>query len=167
MPRDATEGRPDLPGAGNERRTEYGTILSIENGVARVRVDPGDECHACNLQGHCHSEPEKHPILHWPAPPEVREGQRVAVHVTKTSKLGLASLIYLLPLVTSVAGALIGGEIGQPEATDVNAMIGFAVGLAASALVIIPVARAGTRNGRWELDIEPCSDDLQQIEHAT
>ncbi len=139
-------------------RTEYGTILSIENGMARVRVDPGNECHACDLQGHCHTEPDKHPVLHWPAPPDAREGQRVAVHVTRTSKLGLASLVYLLPLVTSVAGALVAGKLGSPEAADVNSMIGFAGGLFASLFVIIPVARSGTRRGRWQLELEPCSD---------
>jgi positive regulator of sigma E activity len=136
-------------------RVEYGKITAIGNGMAEIHVDPSDECSACSLQGHCHTDSDKHPVLHLPAPEGTDVGQFVAVHVTKSSRLGLASLVYLLPLVTATAGALLGDAYGDPARSDVNGMLGFGIGLLAAVLVVVPVAVIGTRKGKWRLEIIP------------
>ena len=151
MPREPLPAVPEPRGT----RTEYGEIIAIKDGIAHIRVDPSAECSACTLQGHCHSEPDKYPVLHWPAPPEAAEGQTVAIRVTKTSRLRLAMLVYLLPLITATAGALLAEHYGNPAWADYNGMLGFFAGLAAAAAIILPVAKLGTRKGKWTLELAP------------
>ena len=148
----------DRPGTTEE--IEHGTVVEVNHGVAFIRVRPSQECSACQLKGHCHDTEDQHPILRWPAPKGLVAGQRVIIRKTATSRLKLTSMVYGIPLVTLLAGALAGNAYGG----DAGAIAGCVAGLAIGAAAVFVAGRAGTRKGTWTLAIEPVANVQDSIE---
>ena len=145
LPPTCSEG--DAVGGGGVDR---GTVISIESGIASIRVFPPKECHGCQLEGHCHTGDDD-PVIRWSAVKGLEVGQAVLIRKSALPRLGGAMLVYGLPLALLIAGAVIGNVV----AGDNGAMAGAAAGLAVGALAIFITGRIGNRTGWWTLAIEP------------
>jgi positive regulator of sigma E activity len=115
--------------------TETGRVLEVAGETARVEVRPEsvEACAGCRL---CRDGEGGH-YLELPAPPGLEQGQVVLVELPAGDDLRAAIVVFLLPVVALIAGAILGSmfpawlsrpELGQTFCAAVGA--GFCVGLA-------------------------------------
>lgn len=155
-------------------REERGTVIAVADGVARIRVIPSEACGACELRGRCH-ETGDGAVIHWPVfpsstipPPsglaapveatgpvaatsgDLQAGDTVMIRKAGLPQIALALLVYGLPLVGLMTGATIGNGAGGER----GAIVGAAAGTIVSGLIVLVLARIGTRQGWWSATVE-------------
>jgi positive regulator of sigma E activity len=104
---------------------ETGRVRLIRGGMAEVVVTPAlaDACRAC---GSCEDSSDG-PVLMVDVVEGVRPGSRVVIEVPEGSDLGPAAVVFFLPVLFLLIGAVLGSMI--PEWTSVEAIgsTGFAI----------------------------------------
>jgi len=152
------------------QRDERGTVIDVRDGMARIRVQPTTDCATCPHKGHCHEE-EENPVLYWPVarfaqrPDGVENGlaasDAVIIRESSVPRFLLASLVYIVPLLGLISGAVAGDWSGG----DMSAVAGGFIGLTIGGLIAFAIGRIGTWRGWWRLAVErlpvqPGSPDL-------
>jgi len=114
---------------------EEGVVVSVADGVARVRVGRSGACGSCASRGTCNplglddGEMEVEVTNHLDAHP----GQRVVLAIEERQVLKGALWFYLLPLATFFGGY---GVAARMNASDGAAILAAFAGLAAGGLVV-------------------------------
>ena len=98
---------------------EDGCVSRIDGEVALVRVLRGTACDNCSSSGACKSlgggrdmEVEANNIV------GAEVGDRVRVEIPSSSVAKMAFLVYLIPIMSLVLGAMLGMEIGATVSLD-------------------------------------------------
>jgi sigma-E factor negative regulatory protein RseC len=98
---------------------EIGIVKKTEGFTAKVIVQKKSMCEGCTVRGTCESTAEGMEIEAL-NPLQAREGQTVKVSMKPQAYLKGSMLVYGLPLVVFIAGAIIGKNIGEEYFKDVN-----------------------------------------------
>lgn len=110
---------------------EWATVVSWQNGVARVSCDVKASCNSCASRAGCGSRvlnklgPQTSHTISVPSEQPLVAGQKVELGIAEGSLLGSAMLVYLSPLVGLF---IMGGLFQTLFGTDVAAMCGAALG---------------------------------------
>jgi sigma-E factor negative regulatory protein RseC len=129
-----------------EQTTVRAIVRELDADSALVEVEQGG-CGRCHEQGGCGgqsltqmfcSEPKRYRVVNHIG---AGVGDRVVVAIAAGSVRKSANLGYVLPLTATIAGALLGMQLGE----DTGAMLGAAAGLLLSFLYI--GRRTATGNG--------------------
>ncbi|UCH81662.1 MAG: SoxR reducing system RseC family protein [Nitrospiraceae bacterium] len=109
---------------------EIGVVVKTEGDTARVAVQKRGACEGCTARGACESTSEGMEIEAL-NPVHAREGQTVKVLLQAETYLKGSMIVYGLPLVLFIAGAIVGKNIGEAYFADTNsdmfaAIFGFA-----------------------------------------
>lgn len=110
---------------------EWATVVSWQDGVARVSCDVKASCNSCASRAGCGSRvlnklgPQTTHTILVPSSQPLVEGQKVELGIAEGSLLGSAMLVYLSPLVGLFAA---GGVFQVLFGTDLAAMCGAALG---------------------------------------
>ena len=116
--------------------TQTGEVVTWQDGVARVRVQRFAGCGRCQLRQGCgvgtleRAFPGSSLELSMPAKVPLHPGERVTIGLRESTMLGAASLVYLLPLLLLLLGALTLAPLGD-AASAVGGLIGLAGGILA------------------------------------
>ena len=118
---------------------ETGIVTKTEDTIAKVMVQKRGACDGCNAKGTCASTPEGMEISAL-NPVQASVGQRVKVSLRPDTYLKGTMLVYGLPLVLFIAGAIVGKNIGEKYMIGTNsdlvaAVAGFCT-LVASLLLV-------------------------------
>ncbi len=118
---------------------EIGVVVKTEGEFARVSVQKRGTCEGCTARGACESTSEGMEIEAL-NPVNAREGQTVKVLLQAETYLKGSMLVYGLPLVLFITGAIVGKNIGEAYFLNTNsdfvaAIFGFA-SLIASLLAV-------------------------------
>ena len=113
---------------------------TLANGKASVKIIRGSACEGCSSKDTCHvttTEPGKEIEVEVLNAVSAREGDRVEISIPTSSFVQLTFLVYFVPVIAMVAGAVAGadlipGYLGVD--TDAGAVMG---GFAALALAVI------------------------------
>ena len=95
---------------------EWATVVSWQNGVARVSCDVKASCNSCASRAGCGSRvlnklgPQTSHTISVPSEQPLVAGQKVELGIAEGSLLGSAMLVYLSPLV----GLFIMGGLSRP-----------------------------------------------------
>ncbi|MFC3191367.1 SoxR-reducing system protein RseC [Pseudocitrobacter faecalis] len=110
---------------------EWATVVSWENGVAKVHCDVKASCSSCASRAGCGSRvlnklgPQTSHTITVPSAEPLVAGQKVELGISESSLLGSAMLVYLSPLV----GLFIMASLFQVLfGTDIAAMCGALLG---------------------------------------
>jgi len=119
--------------------TETGTVSRVAEGIAWVTTTRSEACEACAARDSCHSlGGGKEMEVEALNPVHARIGDRVVIFFHTASLLKASFLIYVLPIVGMMVGAVIGQRIaleyGWPESA-ISALAAFAAFGAVFALV--------------------------------
>ncbi len=109
----------------------------LPDGRAAVRVSRAEACSGCASSGACNAlgGQAKDHILVLPNPLRAQPGQWVTLHLPESSVLGASAILYGLPAVTLMGGAVAGRSsavllgIGADPATALGAGLGLLLGL--------------------------------------
>ena len=114
--------------------TQTGEVLAWQNGVARVRVQRFAGCGRCQLRHGCgagtleRALPGRSLELSIPSTLPLRPGERVTVGLRESTMLAAAGLVYLVPVLILLAGALALAPLGD-AASAAGGILGLAGGI--------------------------------------
>ncbi len=91
---------------------EIGVVIKTEGETARVAVQKRGACEGCTAKGACESTSEGMEIEAL-NPVNAREGQSVRVMLQAETYLKGSMIVYGLPLVLFITGAIVGKNIGE------------------------------------------------------
>ena len=94
--------------------SEQGVIEEVSGQKALVRIEKTSACATCGSRGACEAVSDKAMIVEVTNDLGAGKGDRVEISVSSGSFLKLSILVYFLPVVALVAGALAGGELSAP-----------------------------------------------------
>lgn len=114
--------------------TQTGEVVAWQNGVARVRVQRFAGCGRCQLRHGCgvgtleRALPGRSLELSMPSIFPLQPGDRVTVGLREPTMLAAAALVYLVPLLILLAGALALAPLGD-AASAAGGILGLAGGI--------------------------------------
>jgi sigma-E factor negative regulatory protein RseC len=118
---------------------EEGIIVRVTGERALVRINRSASCEGCQSAGACHildgrneMEAEAYNIA------GAKEGDRVLLEINPSVAVKVAFIIYLLPVIALIAGAIVGQKLGPDYSlsADTSAIL---FGLSALVAVSIPI----------------------------
>jgi sigma-E factor negative regulatory protein RseC len=136
---------------------ETGIVTKIEGNMAKVLVQKKSACDGCSIQGVCQTKPEGMEIEALNAV-HAREGQRVKILMTPGDYLKGTMIVYGLPLVVFITGAIIGKNIGEEYLKDMNSDLVAAV----TGFIALLLSLAGIRI--WSKKMESSTEYNPVIE---
>ncbi len=93
--------------------TEEGLVKETGNGKARVRVQRSSACKSCSSRDHCEINSSRDVTVDVINEIGAKEGDWVELSVPAGSFLRLSLVVYLLPVVALIVGAVVGNELGR------------------------------------------------------
>lgn len=106
---------------------EVGIVTKVEGINARVAVEKRGACEGCSARGTCETKGESMEIEALNIA-HAREGQTVRISIKPQTYLKGTMLVYGLPLVLFIAGAIAGKNVGEEYFKDINSDVTAAVG---------------------------------------
>ncbi|MBI4682220.1 MAG: SoxR reducing system RseC family protein [Nitrospirae bacterium] len=130
---------------------ETGIITKVDGNMAKVLVQKKSACDGCSVEGACKSTPEGVEIEALNAV-HAKVGQRVKILMTPRDYLKGTIIVYGLPLVVFIAGAIFGKNIGEEYFRDINSDIA----AACTGFVFLALSLIGVRiwSKKMESDAE-------------
>ncbi|MDP2795137.1 MAG: SoxR reducing system RseC family protein [Sulfurisoma sp.] len=128
--------------------TRSGRIVAIRDGLATIRVELPAGCTSCGSRGACASGKAATATVVLPAPAGARPGETVTLSITEGSLARSALLVYFLPAVTTLLGA-----VGLAGAGDVAAIGGAAAGLGLGLILPRLIGRSLSRSGGFTASV--------------
>ncbi len=131
---------------------EEGVVTAVEGRLARVQVQPRSACGHCQARSGCGTSLVagflgRRPGSFWAHNPlGARPGDQVVIGLDEAELRRASLLLYLLPILALVAGAVAGDRLG-PQGTEWPAILG-ALGGLALALVAVGRTASGGRHRR-------------------
>ncbi|MBI5663949.1 MAG: SoxR reducing system RseC family protein [Nitrospirae bacterium] len=126
---------------------ETGIVTRIDGNMAKVMVQKKGACDGCSVQGACQGTTEGMEISALNVV-HAKEGQRVKILMTPKDYLKGTMIVYGLPLVVFITGAIIGKNIGDMYFKGVNSDLVAAI----SGFISLTVCLLGVRN--WSKKME-------------
>ena len=102
--------------------TTSGRVINVAGTLAQVRIEPASGCSSCGTRGSCASGSAR--AVWIEAPQGTAPGDTLNISITEGAFRSAALLGYLLPAVTTLAGAGLTAAAG-----DLAAVLGAAAGL--------------------------------------
>jgi len=98
---------------------ETGIVIKTDGIMATVRVQKKSACEGCAVKGVCESTPEGMEIEAL-NPVKARVGQSVRISMKPYTYLKGTMIVYGLPLVLFITGAIMGKNIGEKYITSMD-----------------------------------------------
>ncbi len=116
--------------------SEEGIVERILKQKAVVRIQQSSKCATCDSRDSCDVSSDKKILIEVANDLQAKIGDLVEISMPENSLLQLSMLVYLLPIIALIAGALVGENMAGHLNTDPNLTAVFSGG-AAMALVFI------------------------------
>jgi len=138
---------------------ETGTVIKTEGITARVRVQKRGACEGCAATGVCESS-EGGMEIEALNPVHAKEGQTVKVSIAARAYLKGTMLIYGLPLMALIAGAIGGKVIGEEYIKGFDSDIAAAVlGFTAFIMTFLFI-RSWSKKAETKKEYKPVIDEI-------
>lgn len=95
---------------------ESGIIERVSGRRAVVRIQKGGSCAACDNRTSCHIDSDRPLFIEVDNEMGARAGDRVELSMPTASLLKLSFLVYMVPVLALVIGAILGAECAEPLA---------------------------------------------------
>ncbi|WP_084604883.1 SoxR reducing system RseC family protein [Desulfonatronum thioautotrophicum] len=113
-----------------------GTVLSRRGQMARVQIHAPRQCATCTCSSsRSSSGPTRARYLTVVNAVDAQSGQRVRISKSRNASLAAPAVLFGVPLIGLLGGALGANRIAPFSSNDLNTLIGAGVGLAAGFLV--------------------------------
>jgi sigma-E factor negative regulatory protein RseC len=138
---------------------EVGTVTKVEGIMASVAVSKKSSCDGCTAGGACKTTPEGVEIeavntIH------AREGQTVRISMKPYTYIKGAMLIYGIPVVLLITGAIIGKNIGEEYVPAVNSdLVAAVMGFSFLFLSLIGI-KIWSRNINTKTEYKPVIEEI-------
>lgn len=126
---------------------EMGVVVSLEGQVANVAPLTQTGCHGCSSSGLCGTTllsplfGNKRRMLAAENSINAKPGDEVVIGLNRTALVLASLMVYLLPLIMLVAGALCGTALATALAIEDTEVVSIFCGIGAASLTFIAVGR--------------------------
>ena len=134
-------------------RTEQGTIEQAEQNRAQVRIERSASCSQCESRGSCQTVGSKSMVIDVSNSLHAKVGDRVEIGVPTHSFLKFSLMVYLLPVMALIIGAIL-GEAWGPSLGLESSLSAVLVGGLAMGLTFT-ILRRFDRSAREKKDYQP------------
>ena len=128
---------------------EEGIVVESHGDRAKIRVERGSACKHCSAKALCRPFGETFSVLEVANSVGAAPGQRVAVTIEPARLVKNSILLYGIPAVALIVGAISGSYVWgvwtEGNGTDIGAMIGAAVFLGLALIVTHVLDRIAAR----------------------
>ncbi len=138
---------------------ETGTVTKVEGNMAKVLVQKKSACDSCSVQGACTSTPQGMEIEALNAV-HAKEGQRVKVLMAPQEYLKGSLIVYGLPLIVFIAGAIIGKNIGEEHFKEIDSDIVAAIAGFASLILSFIGVRIWSSRIETKAEYKPVIEEI-------
>ncbi len=99
---------------------EEGIVAEVEDGIAKVMILRKSACESCAAAGVCHPGSGDQSYMEATNPLGAKKGQKVKVVLAPQIYLKASIILYGVPMVALIAGAIIGKNLGLIYGTEEN-----------------------------------------------
>lgn len=146
-------------------RNEIGEVLSIEGRSARVKMKRSSRCASCSCAGLCSPFGKEWMLITADNPIGATAGQTVRITYRVEGEAKASFILYIVPVLALLTGALLGAAIGLFENPDLSAIaVGLAFLIVSFGLIRMYAARRYGRDPSYHPVI---SEVLDNYEEAT
>jgi len=138
---------------------ETGIVTKTEDTTAKVVVQKRGACDGCNAKGTCATTPEGMEISAL-NPVKARVGQTVKVSLRPETYLKGTMLVYGLPLVLFIAGAMAGKNIGEKYMAGVNSDVVAAIAGFSALVASLLLVRIWSKKLESKTEYQPVIDEI-------
>jgi len=138
---------------------ETGIVTKVDGNMAMVLVQKKSACDGCSVEGACKATPEGMEIEALNAV-HAKVGQRVKILMTPGEYLKGTIIVYGIPLIVFIAGAIFGKNIGEKYFTDMNSDIIAAITGFVSLLLSLAAARIWSRKRESKAEYKPVIEEI-------
>jgi sigma-E factor negative regulatory protein RseC len=138
---------------------EQGVVIKTDGTIARILVQKRGACEGCAATGVCETSDEGMEIDALNSV-NAKVGQKVKVSITSQTYLKGTLLIYGLPLVSLITGAIIGKNIGEEFITGINSDITAALLGFAAFIAVFLFIRGWIRKAETKTEYRPVIDEI-------
>ncbi|HBH60446.1 MAG TPA: hypothetical protein DDX85_01630 [Nitrospiraceae bacterium] len=138
---------------------ETGIVTKVDGNMAMVLVQKKSACDGCSVEGACKATPEGMEIEALNAV-HAKVGQRVKILMTPGEYLKGTIIVYGVPLIVFIAGAIFGKNIGEKYFTDMNSDIIAAIAGFVSLFLSLAAARIWSRKMESKAEYKPVIEEI-------
>ena len=138
---------------------ETGIVTRVDGNMAMVLVQKKSACDGCSVEGACKATPEGMEIEALNAV-HAKVGQRVKILMTPGEYLKGTIIVYGVPLIVFIAGAIFGKNIGEKYFTDMNSDIIAAITGFVSLFLSLAAARIWSRKMESKAEYKPVIEEI-------
>ncbi len=138
---------------------ETGIVTKVDGNMAMVLVQKKSACDGCSVEGACKATPEGMEIEALNAV-HAKVGQRVKILMTPGEYLKGTIIVYGVPLIVFIAGAIFGKNIGEKYFTDMNSDIIAAITGFVSLFLSLAAARIWSRKMESKAEYKPVIEEI-------
>jgi len=109
--------------------TEEGIVTRIDGARAEVKTVKSEACAACSAKGFCHDSGREMTVSVINSA-KARPGDRVRLEIATGAFVKVMFLLYIVPVLALLVGALIGLPLAGDNGAAVGALIGFGLAIA-------------------------------------
>ena len=127
---------------------EQGVIISLKSDIAFISTEKGSECEGCGSKSLCNPDEgeDKTMVVEAFNPIEAKVGERVLFTVGAATVLKGGMMLYLVPLLSFIAGVVAGQVFGPKLMPDMNLdLLSFVLGFAFVAIAFVGLRFYGKR----------------------
>lgn len=125
---------------------EKGEVISVSNGTALVKTSRTEACKACASRKSCQTSGQEMEVEAINLA-DAREGDTVIMSLQTSSLLKISFLLYILPVILLIVGAVAGGRVGAAYGVNESAAAA-AGGFLLFIIAFIFIVRKGNRMAR-------------------
>ncbi len=120
----------------SEERVEFGEIVSVAGRTARVKMTRSRQCSSCSCAGFCSPFGKDWMVVTADNPLGATVGQKVRVTYQVEGEVKASFILYIIPVIALLLGAVIGTSIDLFNTKDFSAVAGGLSFVAISFLLI-------------------------------
>lgn len=145
---------------------ERGVVTGTEGITARVKVQKRGACEGCTATGVCETAEDGMEIKAL-NPRQARVGQQVRVSIKPQSYLKGSFVVYGIPMIALIAGAIIGKNIGEKYVSSIDSdLVAALLGFFLMAITFI-LARKWSRKAETMTEYQPVIDEILDSETSS
>ncbi|WP_045211165.1 SoxR reducing system RseC family protein [Desulfonatronovibrio magnus] len=141
-----------------------GKVLSVHQNMARVRIKRTSSCATCSCAGMCSPFGKDWMIIEAQNLPGAREGQDVVVTYEVENELKASFILYIVPLISLILGAVLGAWADPLENEDLSAVTG---GFGLLALTYIGIKMYSRKKYSTQQNFNPVISDILPAESSS
>lgn len=138
---------------------ETGVVTKIDGVMAKILVQKRGACEGCTVRGICEPS-EKGMEIEALNPVQAKVGQKVKVSIKPQAYLKGTIFVYGFPLLSFIAGVIIGKNIGETYFKEISSDIVSAILGFAALIISFLIVKVWSKKAETKIEYKPIIEEI-------